>query len=435
MRLRLACLLAWGLTIVVTVNAFAEAAPAGDAAARAVYLVSTGDFDAAREMLQKAVAGRRDEALHRAQLEGLILRRQGRQREAVEVFSFILTRDPNFTPARIELSRTLAEIGDSDAALHQLQIIELGSNDPEIRRQARAYGESVKGRRPYGFSGYVSLLPSTNVNKGSGRRTFTVGGMEFEIDDDSRGQSGWGVGTGANAYRTFQIDEATRLSASTAIDLKKYSAGTAYDELAVSANLALARRFGRVELQAGPTIDYRLLAWEPYAWRYGFAASAIVDLAQHTRLYSGGTFLKQNFENADYRDGWIFLGYAGVRHALSPSLAVSVTTNFTAERTQREHLDHDDLKLVAQVDREWRGGLITSFAAGIGYHDYDGNFPGTEIARRDNIWSAGMTLANRNWSLRGFAPQLKYEYTRQQSNISFYDYDSHDVDLTFTKLF
>ena len=431
MRLRMACLLAF--MAVATVHAFAEAA--GDAAARAAYLVSTGDFDAARDVLRKAVAGRRDEALHQAQLEGLILRRQGRQREAVELFRFILSRAPNFTPARIELSRTLAEIGESDAALHQLQIIELGSNDPEIRRQARAYGESVKGRRPYGFSGYISLLPSTNINKGSGRRTFTVGGMEFEIDDDSREQSGWGVGTGANAYHAFQIDEATRLTASSAVDMKKYSGGTGYDELAVSANLALARRFGRVELQAGPTLDYRLLGWEPYAWRYGFAASAVVDLAAHTLLYSGGTFLKQSFEDASYRDGCIFLGYAGVRHALSPSLAFSVTANFTAERTRRAHLDHDDLKLVAQVDREWQGGFITSFAAGIGYHDYAGDFPGTEIARRDNIWSAGMTLANRNWSLRGFAPQLKYEYTRQQSNVSFYDYDSHDVDLTFTKLF
>jgi tetratricopeptide (TPR) repeat protein len=434
MRLRLACLLAAALAFLVPVHAVAEPA-ASNAAARAVYLVSTGDFDAAREVLHKAVAGRRGEALHLAQLEGLILRKQGRLREAAEVFRLILSRDPNFTPARIELSRTLAEAGDADAALHQLQIIELGSNDPEIRRQARAYGENVKGRRPYGFSGYVSFLPSTNVNKGSGRGTFTVGGMEFKIDDDSREQSGWGVGTGANAYRTFHVDEATRLSASGAIDLKKYSGGTDFDELAGSANLSLARRFGNIELQAGPTVDYRLLGWEPYAWRYGLAASAVVDVATHTRLYSGGTLLKQNFESTSYRDGWVFLGYAGVRHALSPSLALSVTANFSVERTRLEHLDHNDARLVAQVDREWRGGLVTSFATSVGYHDYRGDFPGTDVARRDNNWSAGMTMANRNWSLRGFAPQLKYEYTRQQSNVSFYDYDSHDVDLTFTKLF
>lgn len=435
MRLRLTCLLALTLTALSPIHALAEAVPTTDAAARAAYLVSTGDFDAAREVLHGALSGRRDEALHRAHLEGLILRRQGLDREAAEVFRFILARDPNFTPARIELSRVLAKIGEPDAALHQLQIIELGSNDPEIRRQARAYGETVKGMRPFGFSGYVSFLPSTNVNKGSGHRTFTVGGMEFEINDDSREQSGWGIGTGANAYRTFQIDEATRLTASSAVDIQKYSGGTDYDEFAVSANLALARRFGRVELQAGPTVDYRLLAWEPYAWRYGLAASALFDVAPHTRLYSGGTFLRQDFQSASYRDGWIFLGYTGVRHALSPSLAFSVTANFVAERTKLDHLDHNDVKLVAQLDREWKGGFITSFAGGIGYHDYIGDFPGTSIARRDNVWSAGMTFSNRNWSFGGFAPQFKYEYTRQQSNISFYDYQSHDVDLTFTKLF
>lgn len=403
--------------------------------ARAVQLVSIGDFESAREVLRKAVDGRIDAPLHRAQLEGLILRKLGRDREAVDVFRFILSREPNFTPARVELSRALAEIGDSDAALHQLQVIELGSDDPEIRRQARSYGESLRRNRPYGFSGYFGFLPSTNVNKGSGKHTFVVGDMEFEIDDDSREQSGWGVGAGGSAYRTFYLDQATRLTWSGAVDIEKYSGGDANDALTVSTTLSLARRFGRIELQAGPTMDYRLLGWEPYALRYGATLSANVPVGPNTRLYSGGTFLKQDFETSSYRDGAIFLGYAGVRHAFSPSLAVSVTGNFTAERTKRDHLDHDDFALLAQFDREWAGGLITSFATGAGYHDYHGNFPGTAIARRDNVWSAGITVVHRDWSFQGFAPQLEYEYTRQRSNISFYDYDSHDVGVTFTKLF
>lgn len=423
------------LAVAISSLANASTDAVGTEASRAVQLVSQGDFDAARETLRTAVAGRKDASLHQAQLEGLILRSQGRNREAIDVFRFILSREPNFTPARIELSRALAEIGDSDAALHQVQAIELGSDDPEVRRQARAFGENVKSQRPHGFSGYVSFLPSTNMNRGSGQRVFTVGGLEFVIDDDSRGKSGVGVGTGAQAYRAFYLDAATRLTWAGAVDLKKYSGGPDYDELAVSTNLSLARRFGRVEFQVGPTVDYRLLAWEPYAFRYGIALGVTVDLAAHTRFYSGGTFLKQDFQTYSYLDGWTFIGYAGVRHALSPSLAVSLTGTYKAERTQRAYLDHDDTRLLAQVDREWTGGLITSVAAGIGYHDYDGDFPGTTIARRDDVWSAGLTLTNRNWSYAGFAPQLKYEYTRQKSNISFYDYDSHDVDVTFTKLF
>jgi hypothetical protein len=426
--------IAAGLSAVPLVCAHA-AANVGVEASRAVQLVAHGDYDAARATLSKAVAGRKDAPLHLLQLEGLILRREGRTREAIDLFRFILSREPNFTPARIELSRALAETGDADAALHQLQVIELGSSDPEVRRQARAYGERVKSERPYGFSGYVSFLPSTNVNKGSGKTTFKVGNMEFQIDDDSREKSGVGVGAGGDAFRTFYLDQSTRLTWSGAVDLKKYSASEDFDELALSTNLSLARRFGRLELQAGPAIDYRFVAWEPYAFRYGVAAGATFDLAAHTRLYSGGTYLRQDYMSASYRNGWTFLGYAGLRHAFSPATAASLTVNYTAERTQRDYLDHDDWRLSAQVDHEWQGGLITSVAAGVGVHDYRGDFPGTTIARRDNVWSAGLTVLNRNWSFNGFAPQLKYEYTRQESNVSFYDYDSHDVDLTFTKRF
>lgn len=46
-----------------------------------------------------------------------------------------------------------------------------------------------------------------------------------------------------------------------------------------------------------------------------------------------------------------------------------------------------------------------------------------------------MTALNRNWSFQGFAPRFSYEYTRQKLNVSFYDYDSHDIDVTLTKLF
>lgn len=410
------------------------AANIGEQATDAVRLVGQGEYQTAREVLRHAVSGRSDASLHLAQLEGLILRQQGRNREAVEVFRFILSREPNFTPARIELSRALTVLGDSDAALHQLQVIELGSDDPEIRRQARSFSESVKDQRPYGFSGYVSVLPSTNLNKGSGHNVVKVGDMDFEIDEEGRKQSGIGFGAGGNAYRSFYLDERSRLTWAGSADLKKYS-GSEFDELSLSTNLSLARRFGRLELQAGPIIDYRLLAWEPYAFRYGFSLGGSFELGPHTRIYSGGTYLRQDFHSLSHRDGWTFLGYAGVRHAFSPSLAVSLTGKAGMERTQRDYLDHDDLQITAQLDREWSGGLITSFALGAGVHDYEGKFPGLGVARQDKVWSAGTTLMSRTLSFNGFAPQLQYEYTRQYSNISFYDYDSHDINVIFTKRF
>lgn len=435
MRYRLMYLLAGLSTLVLAGVAAARAETLRDAATRAVALVQQGKFDAARKVLRKAVAGRPDAPLHLAELEGLILRKEGRESEAIEVFRFILSRQPNFTPARIELSRALAATGADDAALHQLQIIELGSDDPQVRREARAFSDSVKDSRPYGFSGYVSVLPSTNVNKGSGQTTFKVGDMEFVIDDASREQSGVGVGLGGNAYRRVYLGAKTQLTWNGAIDLKKYSASDDYDELAFSTNLALSRRFGRVQLQIGPVIDYRLLAWQPYALRYGAAVGGTVDASPHTRFYAGATFLKQDFVSQDYRDGWTSVTYVALRHAFSPSLAATLSGNFIAERTRRDYLDHNDVRLVAQIDREWSGGLITSVAAGIGYDDYVGDFPGTATARYDRVWNAGLTVTDRNFSFGGFAPQFSYQYTRQQSNISFYDYDSHDFDVTLTKRF
>ncbi|KAB7613752.1 DUF560 domain-containing protein [Amylibacter sp. SFDW26] len=39
-----------------------------------------------------------------------------------------------------------------------------------------------------------------------------------------------------------------------------------------------------------------------------------------------------------------------------------------------------------------------------------------------------------NWK-DGFAPQAQYSFTKQSSNVAFFDYTSHDLSVTFTKAF
>jgi len=48
---------------------------------------------------------------------------------------------------------------------------------------------------------------------------------------------------------------------------------------------------------------------------------------------------------------------------------------------------------------------------------------------------AGVTISNSQVDLGGFTPTLGYSYTRQFSNVSFFDHDSHDVSVGLTKAF
>jgi hypothetical protein len=60
-------------------------------------------------------------------------------------------------------------------------------------------------------------------------------------------------------------------------------------------------------------------------------------------------------------------------------------------------------------------------------------FVGT--VRKDERYSANLTLTKRDLEIHGFAPSLSYTYTLNQSNIALYDFDSHAVEARLTKSF
>lgn len=406
--------------------------PAPRFAAELERLLAAGEWDAARQALRSALGSAPDAVLHRGHLEGLILVRQRRYDEAAAVFRRVLTLNPDFVPSRVELAKILYRIGDTGAAQHHFRAIGLGSDDIGLRRFAQSFLDRMERDRPYGFSGYVSLLPSTNVNRGTGNEKFG----DWTIDEGSRRKSGVGIAGGIDGHYRWTIDESSGFVLSGAVDAKKYSGASDLDELGLTTSLAYLRRIGGIQLRAGPVAEYRFVAWKPHLARYGVSAGAHVPLGGRTSLAAGLSVLRQDFSTQDNRDGWLSYGSATVRHMLSPSLGISATAGFTVERTRVDRLDHNDFRVGLQLDKEWTGGLITSAFASYETHGYLGPFiPEAQTRRRDARWSLGGRLSHRSLSFHGFAPELKYEFSRQHSNISFHDYSSHDVGVTLTRRF
>lgn len=425
----------FGLAWLMPLSTWAQENPAAAAMAEVPRLLAVGHFDEARALVRSTTGKRPDAALHFAHLEGLILAHQGRYDDAIQVFRSILATEPNFTPSRIELSKLLFRTGQTEAALHHIEAVELGTDDAGLRRLAQGFRYRMAQNRPYGFSGYVAILPSTNVNRATDNLVFNAGEKEFQIDEDSRRKSGVGVATGGSAFRNWSLTDTNSLVWTGSFDITKYEGSRDFDEAVLASSLVLDHSIGPFTVSFGPTADFRWLAWEPYAARYGVALGTSRPLGDRTAVYTNLLVMKQDYVHLDYRDGWLASASVTVRHMFSPSLSMAVTGGLATERTQNEHLDHNDYRLLFQLDKEWSGGLLTTFVAAAGQNRYLGEFPGIMTERLDERWSVGGRIAHRGLSFSGFAPQLKYEYTKQKSNISFYDYDSHDVGLTLIRNF
>lgn len=402
--------------------------------AAVAVLVQTGQYERARALLSEAIGAQPDAGLHRGQLEGMIALAGGRNEQAVVIFRAILAMRPDFLPARIALADALARAGSYEASLYHYELIALAGDAP-ARTMAAARINAVRAALPYGFSGYVSLVPSTNANRGSGHETFNVGPYKFTIDPDSRATSGIGLGAGGEAHHDFRLGPDRSVRASVAGHVVKYLESDAFDTLQLSGSLALEQEAGLATLSIGPTVSGHWSGWEYALTRYGVDGSAQVPVGSNNLVALSFSALVQDFAVSDYRDGYRLEANAMLIHQFDAAHRIEMSFGALEETTQMPHLDHIDLSAGVAFASEWPGGLLTEFFGDYEVHDFVGSYPGIDAARQDHRWSAGATLAHRSLEVGGFVPELTYRYTRQYSNVSFFDYDSHDIDFTIRREF
>lgn len=441
MRLLASLLLGAGLFTGLALGAAGPvAAQQGAAAASAARdlrgLLDEARYDEARALLRAVFAGAPDAAIQLEHLEAVILMRQERYDEAIAALRAILTKAPDFAPSRVELARALYLSGDMKAASFHFDAINLGADDPGLKRLAQGYLERIATEKPYGFTGYFGFVPTSNVNRGTDNSEFRSVVGVGTIAADSRRQPGNGFAAGIGAYRNFEFGKSSGVTIHGALDTKKFLTSTAFDEASVSTTVSLTHKWKQASIRVGPTAEFMLFGWQPALVRYGISGGVFTPIGPKTSLTASIAVLRQEYLAAAFRSGWLGAASASVRHMLSPSLSVTTAVGLTVERTgARADLDHNDTWLRLQVDKEWAGGLLTTAHAKVERHDYVGNFPWTLAPRQDTRLTLGGRLAHRKLSFMGFAPQLTYEFTRQYSNVAFFDYHAHDFGVTLTRNF
>ena len=81
-----------------------------------------------------------------------------------------------------------------------------------MRDGYRRFLAMIRRRKPFGVSGYFSMLPSTNVNRGTAETVFQTSIGEFAIDESSQAMSGLGLVVGFSGYGRHALSGDTRVA-------------------------------------------------------------------------------------------------------------------------------------------------------------------------------------------------------------------------------
>ena len=100
--------------------------------------------------------------------------------------------------------------------------------------------------------------------------------------------------------------------------------------------------------------------------------------------------------------------------------------------TDFDYLDTDAYILGAGIYQEFGLGISVTGNANVRFTDYLAKWDG---ARRDTRYDVSVSATKRDWSLWGYAPEIEYGYSRNDSNVDIFETESHSVDLRLTKDF
>ncbi len=367
-------------------------------------------------------------------VEGLILKATGDLEGAVAKYRAALASDPGLTLVRAELAHTLFMLEDDDAARFQYELLIGAAPTPELARTFNGFLDAIDERRPWQFSVWASIAPSTNINNGTGSEIIWIGGLPFKVDGSSREQSGIGIRGGADGSWSTPLGPGLTLVGAVGVTFADYEGGD-FDDTLVSQIIELRRRKDGTEVWLGGITQQRFLGEDELQLFAGLQATIKQRFSPRTggylRLRAGPT----SYQQADYKSGWLLAAGGQVSWAWSPSTVFYALGGLDRNTAEYAHLAYWSAGGGLAAYHEFSYGLSLYAEGRLRRVFYDGDYPFMDEPRDDLIFDGRATLTKRDWVFWGFAPQLEYTYSAGWSNTPFGDFSAHGASLTITRQF
>ena len=403
-----------------------------------IQLCKTGQHELAAVLLQRYPLTGQFARTRKLFVEGLILRGRGNLSGAAKNYRAALAEDPSLTLVRAELAQTLVELQEDKSAMHHLNLLMADAPNEYEAQGIRSFIDSIDARRPFTFNAYVSVAPSTNVNNGSSNKTVysPLFGVDMNIDDDSREQSGIGFSTGLSAgySRRLGNDFSVVLGGGASASIYTESDYNIYGA-SQSAELRylITNGFLGVGMVASENLKNDEIDLSYYS--YGPRVSLQKAITPKDRINLSAVYEWRTYPDAESSDGTALMIDGSWNHAFDSSLTASLNAGFDRVETELDFITYETYSGGVGLYKELPKGVTVNLNGELRLSEFDAVHPLAGVVRKDERLIGTVALTKRDFNIWGYAPALQYTYVYNNSNISLYEFDSHAVDFKLSKDF
>lgn len=354
-------------------------------------------------------------------------------KDAIALLRGILVDYPDLTRVRLELGRLLFETQQFTAARYHFDLALSQAPPGPVSENVKRFLREIQTRRGWSASLNVSIVPDSNANAAPAADTVELFGLPFELSDEARAQSQFGLALGGSLGFAHRAGDNTRLNALIRGNYVAYRR-SAFDDASIefAPSVDLLRDFGIIRIE--PSVFSRWFGQQ----RFNAGGGLRVSLRQRLSPKMTGLYFA-SVRHADYRfnalDGQAYQVGARFTRALSSALFANAGLTYTFNTARDTFFEYQALGISGGIGREFSKGVTLSFNADIRpalYRDVPSIFG---RRRKDLFTRAAFALTKRDWAIFGFAPVFRYIYARNISTIDLYRYSRHRGELGFTRAF
>lgn len=406
-----------------------------------INLAKSGQHDLAEALLKRypltGPFGRNRQLF----VEGLVLKARGNLTGAAKNYRAALADDPNLTLVRAELAQTLFQLEEDDSAKHHLNLLMAEAPNEYEAQGIRSFIDTIDARRPFTFNAYVSVAPSTNVNNGSSNKTIyaPLWGVDMDIDDISREQSGIGFSTGLSAGYSHRLGNDFSVVLGGGINASVYTDDD-YNRYGASQSAELRYLLTGGFLGAGlvtsQNYSYDIYAQDhEFYYSYGPRVSLQKAISPQNRLNLSSVYEWRDYEIGSSSNGTALMVDGSWNHAFDSSLTASLGAGYDRIKTEIDFTSYETYSGRFGLYRELPKGITVDLNGEVRFSEFDAMHPIAGVTRKDTRLTGTVALTKRDFNIWGYAPSLEYTYVYNDSNISLYEFDSHALDFRLSKDF
>ena len=362
---------------------------------------------------------------------------------SIAAFRAILAAYPGLVRVRLELARAFFLQGQDGLAKRHFELA-LAANPPApVVANINRHLTEIRARKRWSAHFGIALAPDTNIGAASANETvmldFAGQRLPFTLDEGGE-KSGIGVSIWTGGEYQLPLAPSLRLRMGGNIFRSDY-ANSQFDRMTLRGHVGPRWLIDqRTEASLLLTARQEWRSDEPSSRSLGLRLEASRRLSPRLSGQLGLSWSEKRHDESTHLDGPVKDLSAGLSWAMTPTLQTDFRAGWSSEEPETETLRSQTRWASLGAHTALPRGFNASGALTSRWTDYEGpGFPPTNVLdgspREDVTRSLRLSGHKRDFTIRGFSPQLSVTHERRSSNAQQADYRRTWGELSFVRQF